>query len=146
MSSIMWGTLIKILKKIYHNCTLNQDFDTILILFYGGAIQNKNLNCYGKMINDWNIASNTWLQKLYYLRKKWCPVFSHSTFTEDIKSTQRSESINRVFSEMSYKTMSISEFAKHYEQRTIVMCDIEATEDYKFRRDPKIFIEDYEIL
>lgn len=42
--------------------------------------------------------------------------------------------------------MSITEFVKHYEQRTIEMRDIEAIEDYKSRGDPKIFIEDCEIL
>ncbi|KAH0782159.1 hypothetical protein KY290_001757 [Solanum tuberosum] len=98
------------------------------------------------MIDDWDCASNTWLQKLHDLRKEWCPVFRSSTLSADIKSTQRSESTNRAFTEMSRKTMSIAEFVKHYEQRTIEMRDIEAIEGYKSRGDPKIFIEDCGIL
>ncbi|KAH0675431.1 hypothetical protein KY290_026564 [Solanum tuberosum] len=98
------------------------------------------------MICDWNCADNSWLQKLYDLRKKWCPAFSRSIFSADIKSTQRSESTNRVFTEMACKTMSITEFVKHYEQRTIEMRDTEATEDYKCRGKPKLFVEDCGIL
>jgi len=98
------------------------------------------------MICDWNCADNSWLQKLYDLRKKWCTAFSRSIFSADIKSTQRSESTNRVFTEMACKTMSITEFVKYYEQRTTKMCDTEATEDYKCRGKPKLFIEDCGIL
>uniref|UniRef100_A0A3Q7H9T0 Uncharacterized protein n=1 Tax=Solanum lycopersicum TaxID=4081 RepID=A0A3Q7H9T0_SOLLC len=47
---------------------------------------------------------------------------------------------------MSIKKMSITEFVKNYEQQTIEMFEIEAIEDYKFRGDPKIFIEDCGIL
>lgn len=42
--------------------------------------------------------------------------------------------------------MSITEFVKHYEQRTTEMRDTEATEDYKCRGKPKLFIEDCGIL
>ncbi|XP_015168765.1 protein FAR1-RELATED SEQUENCE 5-like [Solanum tuberosum] len=98
------------------------------------------------MICDWNCADNSWLQKLYDLRKKWCPAFSRSIFSADIKSTQRSESTNRVFTEMTCKTMSITEFLKHYEQRTTEMHDTEATEDYKCQGKPKLFVEDCGIL
>ncbi|WMV07784.1 hypothetical protein MTR67_001169 [Solanum verrucosum] len=98
------------------------------------------------MICDWNCAVNSWLQKLYDLRKKWCPAFSRSIFSADIKSTQRSESTNRVFTEMACKTISITEFVKHYEQQTTEMCDTEATEDYKCQGKLKLFIEDCGIL
>ncbi|KAM3201200.1 hypothetical protein P3L10_033564 [Capsicum annuum] len=47
---------------------------------------------------------------------------------------------------MAYKTMSITEFIKQYEQRTTEMRDNEATEDYKYRGKPKLFIEDCGIL
>ena len=94
----------------------------------------------------WIVRVILGLQNLYDLRKKLCPVFSHSTFSVDIKSIQRSESTNTIFIEMACKTMSITEFVKHYEQRTIEMRDIEAIEDYKSRGDPKIFIEDCGIL
>ncbi|PHU14560.1 hypothetical protein BC332_15765 [Capsicum chinense] len=47
---------------------------------------------------------------------------------------------------MTYKAMSITEFVKHYEQRTTEMRDIEATEDYTSRGMPKISIEDCGML
>lgn len=80
------------------------------------------------------------------MRAKWCPAFSRSFSSAGIRSTQRSESTNRVFTEMACKTMSITEFVKHYEQRETEMCDIEATEDYKCRGKPKLSIEDCGIL
>ncbi|KAM3231730.1 hypothetical protein P3L10_017089 [Capsicum annuum] len=47
---------------------------------------------------------------------------------------------------MRCKAMSITEFVKHYEQRTTEMQDIEAAEDDKSRGMPKISIEDCEML
>ncbi|TMX05361.1 hypothetical protein EJD97_023575, partial [Solanum chilense] len=47
---------------------------------------------------------------------------------------------------MTCKTMSITEFVKHYEQRTTEMPDTEATEDYKCRGKSKLFIKDCGIL
>ncbi|XP_019261901.1 PREDICTED: protein FAR1-RELATED SEQUENCE 5-like [Nicotiana attenuata] len=99
-----------------------------------------------KMIEEWDCGSNSWLQRLYDLREKWCPAFSRSIFFADIKSTQRSESTNRVFTEMACKTMSLTEFVNHYEQRAAEMRDIEATEDYKCRGTPKLAIDDCRLL
>ncbi|XP_070014798.1 protein FAR1-RELATED SEQUENCE 5-like [Nicotiana tabacum] len=64
----------------------------------------------------------------------------------NIKSTQRSESTNKVFTEMACKTMTLTEFVNHYEQRAAEMRDIEATEDFKCRGTPKLAIEDCGIL
>ncbi|KAF3652998.1 hypothetical protein FXO38_15850 [Capsicum annuum] len=47
---------------------------------------------------------------------------------------------------MTYKAMGITEFVKHYEQRTTEMRDIETAEDYKSRGMPKISIEDCGML
>lgn len=73
-------------------------------------------------------------------KNKWCPLFNHSTFSADIKSTQISESTNRVFTEISCKTISIIEFVKYYQQRTTKMWDIKTTKHYKFWGKPKFFI------
>lgn len=47
---------------------------------------------------------------------------------------------------MSCKSMNITKFVMHHEQRTSEMQDIEAAKDYKPRAKPKFFILDYGVL
>ncbi|XP_070011306.1 protein FAR1-RELATED SEQUENCE 5-like [Nicotiana sylvestris] len=58
---------------------------------------------WNEITEEWEYGSNNWLQRLYDLREKWCPAFSRYIFSVDIKSTQRSERTNRVFTEMACK-------------------------------------------
>ncbi|XP_060195121.1 protein FAR1-RELATED SEQUENCE 12-like [Lycium barbarum] len=46
---------------------------------------------------------------------------THNFIQAHIKSTQRSESTNRVFTEMVCETMTLTEFVHHYEQRAVEM-------------------------
>ncbi|KAL3538162.1 hypothetical protein ACH5RR_001528 [Cinchona calisaya] len=98
------------------------------------------------MVDEWECGENTWLQRLYNLREKWCPAFSRCTFSADIKSTQRSESTNRIFNEMGCKMMSLTEFVNHYERKLVEMRNGETEDDYKNRGKPKILITDCGIL
>ncbi|XP_026414157.1 protein FAR1-RELATED SEQUENCE 5-like [Papaver somniferum] len=48
-----------------------------------------------KMLEDYKLTNNEWLQGIYDLREKWAQVYSHSYFCAGITTTQRSESINK---------------------------------------------------
>ncbi|XP_040363288.1 protein FAR1-RELATED SEQUENCE 5-like isoform X2 [Rosa chinensis] len=82
------------------------------------------------MISRYNLGGNSWLEKLYSLREKWCPVFSLDTFSAKIRSTQRSESTNNVFHQISTHTMELIKFVHHYEKKIEEMRLAELEDDY----------------
>ncbi|CAN6686384.1 unnamed protein product [Malus baccata var. baccata] len=71
------------------------------------------------------------MNMLYALRAKWCPAFSHDTFTCRIQSSQRSESTNNVFHQISTKTMRLIEFVHHYDKQAVKMRTSESEESYR---------------
>ncbi|KAM1052993.1 hypothetical protein PS2_000527 [Malus domestica] len=71
------------------------------------------------------------MNMLYALRAKWCPAFSHDTFTCRIQSSQRSESTNNVFHQISTKTMRLIEFVHHYDKQAAKMRTSESEESYR---------------
>ncbi|XP_040367112.1 protein FAR1-RELATED SEQUENCE 9 isoform X2 [Rosa chinensis] len=83
------------------------------------------------MISRYNLGGNTWLEKLYSLREKWCPVFSLDTFSAKIRSTQRSESTNNVFHQISTHTMELIKFVHHCEKKIEEMRLAELEDDYR---------------
>ncbi|KAI3923853.1 hypothetical protein MKW92_007825 [Papaver armeniacum] len=52
-------------------------------------------NNWKKLLKDYKLTDNDWLQGIYDLREKWAQVYSHSYFCAGITTTQRSESINK---------------------------------------------------
>lgn len=53
-----------------------------------------------KMVDEFNIGDNDWINRLYGLNEKWCLTFNLDVFSSDIRSSQRSETANRIFHEM----------------------------------------------
>ncbi|XP_031116616.1 protein FAR1-RELATED SEQUENCE 7-like [Ipomoea triloba] len=45
---------------------------------------------WNRMVTDYNIHKNVWLDRLYNIREKWCPAFSKQYFSGGILSSQRS--------------------------------------------------------
>ncbi|XP_070047383.1 putative protein FAR1-RELATED SEQUENCE 10 [Nicotiana tomentosiformis] len=79
------------------------------------------------MIN--NGDAQTLVDRFIHMQSEDSNFFYSFQVDEDgnIKSTQKNESTNRVFTEMACKTMSLTEFVNHYEQRAAEMRDIDAT-------------------
>lgn len=74
---------------------------------------------------------NKWLNNLYGLREKWCPIFSHAFVSANIKSTRRSESMNIVFQRMFCKTFTLTKFVKQYGDNVEQHREAEKLEDYR---------------
>ncbi|CAL8997118.1 unnamed protein product [Prunus brigantina] len=83
------------------------------------------------LLAKFNLTGNPWLMTLYNLRAKWCPLFSRHIFTARIKSSQRSESTNNVFHQMSTKTMSLTQFVHHYDKQAEKMRSSELEESFR---------------
>ncbi|XP_038697766.1 protein FAR1-RELATED SEQUENCE 5-like [Tripterygium wilfordii] len=104
----------KYFSRLLHGCENDMEFETT----------------WGKMVQEWNLADNKWLCRLYDLRLKWSPAFSRDIFSAGIRSTQRSESTNNVFQHMACKTMTLTEFVIHYQENAKKMREAEIQDDY----------------
>lgn len=66
---------------------------------------------WNKMLEDYKLQDNVWLQNLYKIRNKWATVFRDS-FTADMTSTQRSERMNNVFKKRFRRKLCLSELRR----------------------------------
>ena len=49
-----------------------------------------------RIVINYNLKENEWLEGLYKIRESWIPIYNRSTFFAGINTTQRSESINEI--------------------------------------------------
>jgi zinc finger SWIM domain-containing protein 3 len=54
------------------------------------------LKSWDDMLKKYDLLENKWLSDLFKIRQKWALVYGRQVFCADMKSTQRSESINGV--------------------------------------------------
>ncbi|KAL4609988.1 hypothetical protein ACB092_08G020100 [Castanea dentata] len=107
----------------------NQRFNHCL---YGGCSNEMEFeSTWSKMIEMHNLKDNTWLNRLYQIREKWCPTFNLDFFSAKMKSTQRSESTNSVFHQIMKTSMSLIEVIKFYEEKAAQMRQDEINEDFR---------------
>ncbi|KAK2653575.1 hypothetical protein Ddye_013431 [Dipteronia dyeriana] len=99
--------------------------------FYGCHSEREFQASWNDMISTFELQDHECLKKLFELQEKWCPIFTMDTFSANIKSTQRSESTNNVFRQISTRTMDLINFIHHYEKKTKEMRLAELEEDYR---------------
>ncbi|KAL4625984.1 hypothetical protein ACB092_05G063800, partial [Castanea dentata] len=109
-------------------------------ILYGCETEAEFNSCWDGLITDYNLAGDKWLKSLYEICEKWCPVFSLNIFSAKMKASSRSESTNNVFHNMTFKTMSLTEFVLHYETTGKKMREEELEEDFRCNQGapPKI--------
>ncbi|XP_019157521.1 PREDICTED: protein FAR1-RELATED SEQUENCE 5-like [Ipomoea nil] len=62
------------------------------------------------LVIDYKCHKNSWIQKLYDCREKWCPAFNKDYFSGGILSSQRSETTNHSISRRLSKTAGLCDF------------------------------------
>ncbi|XP_019185064.1 PREDICTED: protein FAR1-RELATED SEQUENCE 12-like [Ipomoea nil] len=63
-----------------------------------------------RLVTDYKCHKNTWLEKLYDSREKWCTAFNKDYFSGGILSSQRSETTNHSISRRLSKTAGLCDF------------------------------------
>ncbi|XP_024165441.1 protein FAR1-RELATED SEQUENCE 5-like [Rosa chinensis] len=116
------------LNWLYRNSDFGELFKKLL---FRRVTEDEFESTWDEIIQKFDLAGNTWLQTLYNLREKWCALFSKDTFSAGILSTQRSESTNNVFTLMSTKTLSLTEFVHHYDKQAEQMRSSELEETFR---------------
>ncbi|KAH7685558.1 FHY3/FAR1 family protein [Dioscorea alata] len=89
----------KILKSIVYEAIDVQEFEDIWL----------------KMIKDYNIEKNEWLNFLYINRQRSAPIYVKGVFWAGMSTTQRSESINAFFDGYVGPTTSLKQFVEQYD-------------------------------
>ncbi|KAJ0972994.1 hypothetical protein J5N97_020953 [Dioscorea zingiberensis] len=68
-----------------------------------------------KMIKEYNIEKNEWLNFLYTHRQRWAPIYVKGVFWAGMSTTQRSESMNAFFDGYVGPTTSLKQFVEQYD-------------------------------
>ncbi|KAJ0962993.1 hypothetical protein J5N97_028115 [Dioscorea zingiberensis] len=96
---IEYKAIKKILKSIIYEAVDIQEFEDIWL----------------KMMKDYNIEKNEWLNSLYKNRHRWAPIYVKGIFWAGMSTTQRSESINAFFDGYVGPTTSLKQFVEQYD-------------------------------
>lgn len=67
-----------------------------------------------EMLNNYDLTNNKWLADLFKIREKWALVYGRKVFCADMKSTQRSESINNVIKKYLDPRQRLLDFFNHW--------------------------------
>ncbi|XP_021762252.1 protein FAR1-RELATED SEQUENCE 5-like [Chenopodium quinoa] len=65
---------------------------------------------WNSMIEKYNLQEDSWFQRIYDLKEKWCPALSKDFFSAGILSSQRSESTNHAIGFRANRSTSLTEF------------------------------------
>ena len=74
------------------------------------------LLAWSDMLNKHKLTENKWLKNLFEVKEKWAMVYGRHTFTADMVSTQRSESMNSILKRYLKSSFDLLTFFKHYER------------------------------
>ncbi|XVF09094.1 hypothetical protein REPUB_Repub07fG0061500 [Reevesia pubescens] len=68
------------------------------------------------LLEQYNLRETECLKTLHMLRKRWSPVFTRSTFSAGIQSTNDCKTIRTVFQSLMRENMTLPKFAQQYQQ------------------------------
>ncbi|XP_058095713.1 protein FAR1-RELATED SEQUENCE 5-like [Magnolia sinica] len=104
------------------------------------------LDAWEKMIQRYNLADNTWLQQLFNEKEKWAIVYGKNAFCADMKSTQRSESLNKELKRYLNPEQNIIKFFEHFERLVDDRRNAELEANFKMTQSSPIVLLPVRIL
>ncbi|KAH7838581.1 hypothetical protein Vadar_028589 [Vaccinium darrowii] len=98
-----------------------------------------------KLLEDFKLTDNVWLQKLYEFREKWAQVFSHAYFCAGMTTTQRSESINKFLKKYFGSTLVLREFVDQYDKAIACRREKEREAENKTQQTSPILVSRWSV-
>lgn len=86
-----------------------------------------------KIVDRFNLRSDTWIQSLYEDRERWMPTFMKDICLAGMSTIQRSESINSFFDKYMQRKTTLKEFLDQYKVILQEKCEEEAKADFETR-------------
>ncbi|XP_078158902.1 protein FAR1-RELATED SEQUENCE 5-like [Carex rostrata] len=105
--------------------------------------QDAAMRAWDDMLKKYNLYENTWLKDLFGNHTKWALVYGRRVFCADMKSTQRSESMNSVIKRFLDPKQRLLDFFNHYESLLEERCQAELISDfYANQSTPRVEFSD----
>ncbi|XP_026450308.1 protein FAR1-RELATED SEQUENCE 5-like [Papaver somniferum] len=100
---------------------------------------------WNKMIVEFGLTHNTWLNDLYMIRESWVPVYHINTFYAGMNTTSRSEGVNSFFKAFVSSKTNLKEFVVRYDQALKEIVDKQNQEDFVSEHTNR-FIEESNLI
>ncbi|XP_061998835.1 protein FAR1-RELATED SEQUENCE 5-like [Rosa rugosa] len=98
------------------------------------------------MLEKHNLKEDKWLKNLFDVREKWALVYGRHTFTADMMSTQRSESMNNILKKYLKPSYDLLCFFEHYERVLADRRYEELIADFKMMQTSPVLSANVEML
>lgn len=98
------------------------------------------------MLDKYNLRQNTWLQRLFDKREKWALAYGRNSFSADMVSTQRSESMNNELKGYISVKYDILTFFEHFDRLVADKRNEEVKYDFKATQSTPKLKSDLRIL
>ncbi|XP_050374583.1 protein FAR1-RELATED SEQUENCE 5-like [Argentina anserina] len=115
-------------------------------LVYEFEEEDEWLLAWNNMLETYNLKNNKWLASLFELRAKWALVYGRHTFTADMMTTERSESMNNVLKKYLKSKYDLLRFFIHYERLLADRQYKELIADFKMLQTSLMLIVEVAIL
>ncbi|XP_028080761.1 protein FAR1-RELATED SEQUENCE 5-like [Camellia sinensis] len=109
----MWHILQKVPEHLAHVYNKYSSFhhcihDTVTIEEFE--------NEWDELVCKYELRENEWLKDLYMRREKWVPAYLRTAFCAGMSTTQRSESMNKIFKDFVHSSTLVSDFVHQCEK------------------------------
>ena len=113
----IWHIMRKLTEKV--GCSLNSNYDFLTRFkscVYNSETPTKFEQVWQSVIQNFGLEENEWWSKLFDIRNMWIPAYFRDLFLgEVLRTTSRSESENRFFSNFTNPHLSLVEFWMWFE-------------------------------
>ncbi|XP_058073135.1 protein FAR1-RELATED SEQUENCE 5-like [Magnolia sinica] len=116
--------------KCVYDCEREEDFMT----------------AWNVMLEKYDLVQNKWLHDLFKVREKWTLVYGRNTFCADMKSTQRSESMNSLLKKYLKCKHNLLRFFTQYERVVADRRYQESMADFRVRQSTPVMFVDANML
>ncbi|XP_059441992.1 protein FAR1-RELATED SEQUENCE 5-like [Corylus avellana] len=113
---------------------------------YGYEDEDEWLFLWDNMLKKYNLMNNKWLDGIFDVKEKWAMVYGRHMFTADMKSTQRSESMNNVLKKYLKAKYNLLRFLEHYSKLLADKRHQELQAEFKMSQTTTILKVDVEML
>jgi zinc finger SWIM domain-containing protein 3 len=134
----------KHLSHVFHSS--KQFADDFGNCVYDYEDEDEWLLSWDNMLKKYNLTNNKWLEGIFDIKEKWAMVYGRHMFTADMKTTQRSESMNNVLKKYLKSKYNLLRFLEHYSRLLADKRHQELQAEFKMSQTTPILRVDVEML
>ncbi|CAN6442617.1 unnamed protein product [Victoria cruziana] len=88
------------------------------------------------LCETYDFKENQWIHSQYKIRHKWVPAYLRNTFSGDVSTTERNDSINSIFDGSGNVSTSLHDFIMQYDRSLESRCEKEMHADFETNSMP----------